>query len=62
VRTILADAGLFSATADGVKLACTAGCDLPGQTKFSWPQWSHDQATAAKIEVARLRALKLAAG
>ncbi len=60
VRTILADAGLFSATAQGVKLACTAGCDLPGQTKFAWPQWSHDAATPGKIEAARVRALKLA--
>jgi hypothetical protein len=60
VRTILANAGLFSATADGVKLACTLGCDLYGNTKYSWPQWSHDAATAAKIERARLAALKLA--
>src|SRR5262249_19082212 len=50
VRRILADAGLFSATAQGVELACLKGCRLPGQTKFSWPQWSHDAATAQRIE------------
>jgi hypothetical protein len=60
VRTILAGVGLFSATPDGVKLACTIGCDLSGDTKYSWPQWSHDAATAAKIEAAHLAALKLA--
>ncbi len=61
VRTVLAGAGLFSATPQGVKLACTRGCELHGGTKFSWPQWSHDAGTAAKIETAHLRALKLAA-
>jgi hypothetical protein len=61
VRTILARAGLFSATRAGVKLACIRGCELTGPTKYSWPQWSHDAATAAKIEEARLAALKLAA-
>jgi hypothetical protein len=60
VWTILARAGLFSATPQGVKLACTMGCELGGETKYSWPQWSHDAATAAKIETARLAALKLA--
>jgi hypothetical protein len=60
VRTILAGAGLFSATARAVVLACTHGCDLPGSTPYSWPQWSHDASTAAKIEQARLRALALA--
>jgi hypothetical protein len=60
VRKILADAGLFSANRSRVKLACTAGCDLHGSTKFSWPQWSHDAATAAKIEQARLTALRIA--
>jgi len=60
VRTILADAGLFSATAKGVTLACTHGCELPGSTAYSWPQWSHDSATAGKIEQARARALALA--
>jgi hypothetical protein len=62
VRTILGEAGLFSTTSQGVKLACTMGCELSGSTKFSWPQWSHDAATAAKIEAAHLQALKLASG
>ncbi len=60
VRKILADAGLFSATIAKVKLACTAGCDLRGSTKYAWPQWSHDAATAAKIEQAKIAALKAA--
>jgi hypothetical protein len=60
VRTILARAGLFSASAAGVKLACTVGCELSGSTKFSWPQWSHDAATAAKIEQAKVAALQAA--
>jgi hypothetical protein len=61
VRTILANAGLFSATAQGVKLACTFGCELKSTTAYSWPQFSHDASTAAKIESARLQALKAAA-
>lgn len=60
VRTILAGAGLFSATAQAVKLACTSGCELTGTTPYSWPQWSHDAATAGKIEAARVQALKAA--
>jgi len=62
VRTILGDAGLFSATPERVELACTTGCELKGSTAFSWPQWSHDAATAQKIEAAHLQALRLAAG
>jgi hypothetical protein len=60
VRTILAGAGLFSASARAVKLACSHGCELAGSTRYSWPQWSHDAATAEKIERARLTALRLA--
>jgi glycosyl hydrolase family 123 len=60
VRTILAGAGLFSATPQGVKLACHLGCELPAPTKYAWPQWSHDASTAEKIEEAHLRALRLA--
>ena len=60
VRRILGDAGLFSTTASGTILACTTGCELDGGTQYSWPQWSHDAATAAKIEAAHLRALRLA--
>ena len=62
VRTVLAGAGLFSATARGVMLACVKGCELPASTEYSWPQWSHDAATAVKIEAAKQRALALAAG
>lgn len=62
VRTILADAGLFSATQQRVELACIRGCELHGSTKYSWPQWSHDAATAQKIEAAHLQALRVAAG
>jgi hypothetical protein len=61
VRTVLAGAGLFSATPRGVTLACAKGCELPSSTEFSWPQWSHDAATAEKIEAAKQRALMLAA-
>ena len=60
VRQILGDAGLFSTTASRTILACTTGCELDGGTQYSWPQWSHDAATAAKIEAAHLRALRLA--
>jgi hypothetical protein len=60
VRTILGDAGLFSATADRVQLACSLGCELKAATKFAWPRWSHDATTARRIEAAKLRALKLA--
>ena len=60
VRRILGDAGLFSASASGVKLACTIGCDLHGSTPFSWPSYSHDVTTAARIERAKLAALTAA--
>jgi hypothetical protein len=60
VRRILGDTGLFGTTAAGVILACTLGCELDGPTAYSLPQWSHDAATAAKIEAAHLKALKLA--
>jgi hypothetical protein len=61
-RTILANAGLFSSTAQGVELACTVGCELHGSTRFSWPQWSHDASTAQRIEAAHLQALRAASG
>jgi Domain of unknown function (DUF4091) len=62
VRTILADAGLFSATPERVELACAGRCELHGSTRYSWPQWSHDAATAQKIESAHLQALRVASG
>jgi hypothetical protein len=60
VRRILGDAGLFSTTASGTILACTQACELDGSTQYSWPEWSHDAATAAKIEAAHLQALRMA--
>ena len=57
VRAILGGAGLFSATRRGVKLACTIGCALKSSTRFSWPLWSRDASTAARIETARTTAL-----
>ena len=59
VRAILGRAGLFSATRRRVLLACTMGCDLHGATKYAWPRWSHDRTTAARIERAKLHALRL---
>jgi hypothetical protein len=60
VRSILGAHGLFSASASGVELACSIGCDLKGRYSESWPQWSHDGTTASKIAAARLDALKAA--
>jgi len=57
VRSALGGAGLFSANAKGVQLACNLGCDLKGPLPYSWPVWSHDRTTARKIEAAKLRAL-----
>ena len=62
VRAILGGNSLFSASASGVKLACTAFCDLKSSTKYSWPRWSQDGTTPRKIEAAKLQALKIAAG
>ena len=58
VRAILGDAGLFSADARGVHLACRLGCELRSGTKYSWPHWSRDATTAARIERARLAAFR----
>jgi len=60
VRAILGGAGLFSADRRHTKLACNLGCELKGATKYSWPRWSHDGSTAARIEAARLAALRAA--
>jgi hypothetical protein len=60
VRTILGGTGLFSASAEGVKLACTAGCELAGPLTYSWPRWSHDATTPRRIEDAKLGALNAA--
>jgi hypothetical protein len=55
VRTILG--GLFSATKEGVTLGCTIGCPLKTETPFSWPEWSQDASTPAKLQQAKLAAL-----
>ena len=60
VRTILGGAGLFSANAKGVQLACHLGCELKSETKYSWPLWSKDATTAGRIERAKLAALQAA--
>ncbi len=60
VRAILGGAGLFSANRAGTKLACNLGCRLKSATKYSWPLWSHDGSTAARIEKAHLAALRAA--
>jgi hypothetical protein len=62
VRMILGDAGLFSVTPDRVELACNVGCGLQSSSRYSWPQWSHDAASAQKIEAAHLQALRVASG
>jgi hypothetical protein len=60
VRAILGGAGLFSATARGVRLACNLGCEVKNSTTYSWPTWSRSARTPAQIEVAKLNALKAA--
>jgi hypothetical protein len=58
VRAILGSAGLFSTSRAGTKLACSLGCTLKGPAKYSWPRWSHDATTPARIERAKLAALR----
>lgn len=62
VRTILGTGGaaIFSANASGVQLACTSFCELKGKTLYSWPVWSQDASTAARLEKAKLLALQAA--
>jgi len=55
VRTILGS--LFSTTRSGVELGCTVGCQLKTKTPFSWPTWSQDASTPAKLEQVEARAL-----
>ena len=59
VRAILGEAGLFSTSRAGVRLACNLGCELRSATKFAWPLWSHDASTPRRIEAAKLAALEL---
>jgi hypothetical protein len=58
VRSILGK--LFSTTKSGVTLGCTIGCPLKTTTPFSWPKWSQDASTPAKLEQAKLAALTAA--
>jgi Glycoside hydrolase 123, catalytic domain len=58
VRRILS--GLFSTTAKGVELGCVIGCQIKTSTKYSWPVWSHDASTPAKVASMRVAALQAA--
>ena len=58
VRRLLS--GLFSTTSTGAKLGCTIGCPLKAATKYSWPTWSHDASTPAKVAQMRVAALQAA--
>jgi Domain of unknown function (DUF4091) len=49
--------GLFSTAGAGAKLGCTIGCTLKTSTKYSWPTWSNDSSTPAKIAQMRAAAL-----
>jgi hypothetical protein len=60
VRAILGRAGLFSATRARTQLACALNCELKSETRFAWPRWSRDASTPARIEAAKLAALRLA--
>ena len=44
------------------KIVSILFCDLKGSTKFSWPVYSHDASTPARIEAAHLQALTAAGG
>jgi hypothetical protein len=57
VRNLLS--GLFSATAKGVQLGCTVGCQLKTDTPYSWPTWTNDATTPGAI--GKMRAAALAA-
>jgi len=51
---------LFSTTAAGATLGCTIGCPIKTKTPFSWPTWSQDASTPAKLDALKLQALSLA--
>jgi hypothetical protein len=53
-------ASLFSTTGTGATLGCTIGCTLKTATKYSWPTWSNDSSTPAKIAQMRTAALSAA--
>jgi hypothetical protein len=52
--------GLFSTTSTGARLGCTIGCQLKTSTPYSWPTWSHDASTPAKVAQMRAAALQAA--
>jgi hypothetical protein len=58
VRSLLGS--LFSTTKTGVELGCTVGCPVKTATPFSWPTWSHDTTTPAKLEQLKAAALSAA--
>ena len=58
VRRLLS--GLFSTTAQGVKLGCTIGCAFKTSTPYAWPTYSHDTSTPGAIARMRAAALKSA--
>jgi Glycoside hydrolase 123, catalytic domain len=49
--------GLFSTAGAGAKLGCTVGCQLKTSTPYSWPTWSNDSSTPAKVAQMRAAAL-----
>jgi Domain of unknown function (DUF4091) len=59
VRRVLS--GLFSTTSAGAQLGCTIGCPLKTATAYSWPTWSRDGSTPAKVQQMRANALQAAA-
>ena len=59
VRRLLA--GLFSTTSAAARLGCTIGCPLRASTPYSWPTWSHDASTPARVAQMRAAALRAAA-
>ena len=59
VRRLLS--GLFTTNANGAVLACTVGCQLKSNTRYSWPLYSRDGSTAGKIAQMRAQALAAAA-
>jgi glycosyl hydrolase family 123 len=51
---------LFSTTRTGAKLACTSGCPIKITQQYSWPLWSKDATTPAKLAAMRAAALQAA--
>ena len=62
VRAVLGASRPVQRHGAGREARVRQGCELQASSGYSWPQWSHDAATAQKIEAAKKRALTLAAG